>query len=55
MSLFKIAVILSFPFAVLKAFISCVHAYAASLDLAAFDVREREEKRTEADKNKKET
>ncbi|KAL5274921.1 CDIPT family protein [Megaselia abdita] len=55
MSTFKVSAILSFPFAVLKAFISCVHAYAASLDLAAFDIRERQEKRIESDNTKKET
>ncbi|XP_055389672.1 CDP-diacylglycerol--inositol 3-phosphatidyltransferase [Condylostylus longicornis] len=41
-SLFKIAAIFCCPFAVLKTFISCVHAYVASLDLAAVDIKERE-------------
>lgn len=44
-SIFKIAAFVTAPFAVLKSLISCMHAYVASVDLAAVDKRERLEKR----------
>lgn len=44
-SLFKMAAFVTAPFAVLKALISCMHAYVASRDLANVDKRERLEKR----------
>lgn len=48
-SLFKILAFLTGPFAVLKALISVMHAYVAGIDLAAVDVRERQEKRQKAE------
>lgn len=48
-SLFKILAFLTGPFAVLKALISVMHAYVAGVDLAAVDVRERQEKRQAAE------
>lgn len=48
-SLFKILAFLTGPFAVLKALISVMHAYVAGADLAAVDVRERQEKRQKAE------
>lgn len=44
-SLFKFLAYISFPFALLKSLISCVHAYVASKDLVAVDTRERQSKR----------
>lgn len=44
-SLYKILAILTGPFAILKSAISVMHAYVAGIDLAAVDVRERQEKR----------
>lgn len=44
-SLFKIVAVITAPLAVLKALISCMHAYVASVDLANVDKRERLEKR----------
>ncbi|XP_067635934.1 CDP-diacylglycerol--inositol 3-phosphatidyltransferase [Eurosta solidaginis] len=44
-SIFKLLAIAMAPFALLKSLISCLHAYVASIDLVALDVREREAKR----------
>lgn len=43
--MYKILAFLTGPFAILKALISVMHAYVAGIDLAAVDVRERQEKR----------
>lgn len=52
-SLFKVLAFVTAPFAVLKSLISCLHAYVASIDLAAFDVLERQEIRQKKNITKK--
>lgn len=54
MSLFKLLAIVMAPFALLKSLISCLHAYVASIDLVALDMREREAKREKEEGKKAE-
>lgn len=54
MSLFKLLAILMAPFALLKSLISCLHAYVASIDLVALDMRERASKREKEEGKKAE-
>lgn len=52
-SIFKFAAIFCGPFALIKSGISCIHAYVAAIDLAAIDLKEREEARKKKDELKK--
>lgn len=54
MSLFKALAYVVAPFALLKSSISCLHAYVASIDLVALDMREREAKREKEEAKKAE-
>ncbi|XP_037935319.1 CDP-diacylglycerol--inositol 3-phosphatidyltransferase [Teleopsis dalmanni] len=53
-STFKILAFITAPFAILKSLISCVHAYVASIDLAAVDVKDRQAKRQKEEGKKAE-